>query len=315
MKIVVLDALTLGEDIDLSPLGAFGEMTVYGNTAPSERAFRLKDADIAVTNKVKLPAEILRQADRLKLICLAATGYDIIDIPCCREKGIGVCNVKGYSTDSVSQLTVTVALALWSRLFDYSGFTRSGAYTNSGVANLLTPPIHELSGKTWGVIGLGHIGERVAKIAEALGCRVIAYSRTPKEGFTMVDLDTLLRSSDILSLHLPLTAETKGLIGEKQVRQMKPTAVFVNMARGAVTDEKAFANAIREQRLGALGADVFSAEPFGADHPFYGIREMKNVCLTPHMAWGAVEARERCIREIGMNITAFKNGEKRNRVD
>lgn len=315
MKITVLDALTVGEDIDLTPLQAFGEVTVYENTAPEALAARLKDTDIAVSNKIKYPEALLRQCGALRLICLAATGYDTVDLDCCRERGIGVCNVKGYSTESVAQLTVTVALALWSRLFAYTDWTRSGAYTKSGIANKLTPPVHELSGRTWGVIGLGQIGTRVAEVAKALGCRVIAYSRTAKEGFERADLDTLLKEADIVSVHLPLNEQTRGLISAEKLARMKPSAVFVNMARGAVTEEEALARAIEQGRLGALGADVFSTEPFPEEHPFFRIRERENVCLTPHMAWGAAEARQRCIGEIAENIRVWLQGGSRNRVD
>lgn len=315
MKIVVLDAATLGADLDLTPLEALGEVEVWPATAPEETALRLADADAAVINKVRLNGENLAGCRRLKLICLAATGYDNVDTAWCRSAGIGVCNVAGYSTDSVAQLTAAMALYLVNRLGSYTAAVRDGSYTHGPTANLLTPVYHEMRGMTWGIAGYGRIGRRVGEIAEALGCRVLAWRRHPAPGDPFTDLDTLCREADILSVHLPLTEETRGLFSEERLAMLKRDCIFINVARGAVADEAALAAAVRAGRLGGLGVDVYSREPFPEEHPFYAVRDLPNVCFTPHMAWGALETRQRCLREIVENIRAFARGERRCRVE
>ena len=315
MKIVVLDAATLGADVDLAPLMAQGNVTVYDNSAPDAVAERIKDTDVIVSNKVKLTAQVLKNAENLKLICLAATGYDCVDISYCAAHGIGVCNVPGYSTHSVAQLTVAMVLELMNHLSAYRDYVHSGAYSRSGVANSLAPVWHELYGKTWGIVGGGNIGRQVAKIAEAFGCRVIVNRRKPDADYESADLDTLCAQSDIISVHVPLTDETRGMIGQKQIGLMKPGVILVNVARGAVTDEAALAEAVKSGKIGGLGVDVYSAEPFGNDHPFHGILNCANVCLTPHTAWGAIETRNRCMAMVAENIAAFKAGQKKNRVE
>ena len=315
MKIVVLDAATLGADLDLSPLESLGEVKVWDATPPEMVAERLAEAEAVVLNKVKLNGENLSGCKKLKLICLAATGYDNVDTAWCRSAGIAVCNVAGYSTDSVAQLTAAMALYLVNRLGSYMGAVKDGSYTRGPTANLLTPVYHELRGMTWGIAGYGRIGKRVGEIAGALGCRVLAWRRNPAPGEPCTDLDSLCRASDILSVHLPLTAETRGLFDGKRLAQLKKGCIFINVARGAVADEAALAAAAAEGRLGGLGVDVYSREPFPEDHPFYAIRTLPNVCLTPHMAWGALETRQRCLAEIMENIRAFRRGEKRCRVE
>lgn len=315
MKISVLDASTLGEDLDLSPLSAFGEVVLHQTTTAEQTPERCMDSDILIINKVKINENTLPSTGKVKLICLFATGYDNIDTDYCRKKGIGVCNVVGYSTNSVSQVTVAIALSLANNLKAYRRYVAQGSYTASGVANHLVPPYNELCGKVWGIVGCGNIGRTVGKVADALGCRVLANTRSGKTEFENVDLDTLCRKSDIISIHTPLSEETRGLIGKEKLSLMKKNVIIVNVARGAVTDESAIAEAIKERRIGAFGADVFSTEPFSEDHPFYEIKDFDNVCLTPHMAWSAFEARKRCLDEITENITSFLNGGTRNRVD
>ena len=315
MEIVVLDAATLGTDTDLSPLNVHGNVTVWDNTAPAQIAERIAKADVIVSNKMRLTADALRGAENLKLICLSATGYDSVDTAYCAENGIGVCNVPGYSTHSVAQLTVAMVLELINHLSAYREYVHSGAYSRSGIANALIPVWHELYGKTWGIVGGGNIGRQVAKIAEAFGCRVIVCRRKADEVYETVDLDTLCAVADIISIHVPLTDETRGMIGGKQIAMMKKDAIVVNVARGAVTDETALADAVRSGRIGGLGVDVYSAEPFGADHPFSKILDLSNVCLTPHTAWGALETRNRCIAMVAENISAYCQGERKNRVE
>ncbi|MBE6679777.1 MAG: hydroxyacid dehydrogenase [Ruminococcaceae bacterium] len=315
MKIKILDAATLGEGLDFSVLSRFGEVESFDGTAKEDVAVRIADADVIIINKIKINSESLRLAKRLKLVCIFATGYDNINIDDCREKGIAVCNVKGYSTHSVAQLTVLMALNLIEKISDYTEFVKDGEYTKSGIANRLIPINHELYGKTWGIVGAGAIGKQVAKVANAFGCNVLAFKRTPDETLNCVSLDTLLKESDIISLHTPLNEGTRGLIGERELGIMKKDAILINVARGAVTDENAVANAVLDGEIGAFATDVYSVEPFGADHPMAKIMHCKNVMLTPHMAWGALEARVRCLDEIMQNIESFLSGGKRNRVD
>lgn len=315
LNICVLDAATLGEDLDLTPLSAVGQVKTYATTAPEEVAERLVDCDMVLINKIKLGAHNLKWATRLKLICVAATGYDNIDVEYCRAHGIGVANVVGYSTNNVAQLTVAMALSLITHLPTYNRITADGSYTRGGVANCLTPSYHEIAGKTWGVVGYGNIGGAVGRIAEAMGCRVLAYKRTPVPGVACVDLETLCRESDILSIHLPLNDTTRGILDAEHIAMLKPEAIVINVARGAVTDEAALAEALVDGRIGGLGVDVYSTEPFPESHPFYALRERENICLTPHMAWGSIEARRRCLQEIVLNMEAFLRGERRNRLD
>ena len=314
MKICVLDAATLGEDLDLTPLSQLGEVTVYEQTPPALVRERIVGHDVVIINKVKLNGDTLPEGeDAPALICICATGYDNIDLEVCRARGIGVANVVGYSSESVTQVTVGLVLSLMTHLRDYTTSTADGSYTHGGCANRLTPTYHEVAGLTWGVLGAGKIGSRVADVARALGCRVLTCRRHP-DGQS-VDLDTLLRESDIITVHTPLTAETRGLIGKEEIAKTKQGVILVNMARGAVTGEAALADAVLTGHIGGLGADVFSVEPFSEDHPFFAIRNHPSVLLTPHMSWGAYEARARCLDEVVKNIQAFERGEERNRVD
>ncbi len=314
MKIVILDKSTLGEDIDLTPIYNLGECTEYPTTPLELVAERVQDAEVIVTNKIKLNADTLKGAERLKLICVAATGYDNIDTQYLSENGIALCNVPGYSTDSVAQVTFSMVLSLVTHLSEYRDFVHSGEYSKSGVANKLSPVYHEVSSMTWGILGGGAIGTAVARVAQALGCKVLVCRRKQEGGFPLADIDTLCKESDILSIHLPLSGETRGILTKERINSMKKTAVVVNTARGAVTDEKALAEAIKEGKIGALGVDVYSVEPFGLDHPFYDILSCDNVCLTPHMGWGSAEARARCVSMMAENITEFFAGNSHNRI-
>lgn len=315
MKIVVGDAATLGTDLDLSHLNALGEVEIHPLTAPQEMTARFAGADVAIVNKLRMNRDTLGEHPTLKMIAECATGFDNIDLEYCREKGIAVANVKGYSTHSVAQVTLSMALSLATNLPDFRTCVASGNYTEVGIANRLEPVFHELCGKTWGIVGAGNIGAQVATVARAMGCHVIGFSRTPKENIEKVPLDELCRRADIISVHLPLSDETRGIIGKREIALMKKDAIFINVARGAVTDEQALADAILQNRIGGLGVDVYSVEPFPASHPFYPIRNHPRVCFTPHMAWGAKEARERCLDEVAENIKAFQCGKRRNRID
>ena len=315
MKIVVLDRLTLGDDLDISAAKDFGQVTAFDKTDIGEVQAHIDDAEVIFVNKVKLGEHNLKNAANLKLICEAATGYDNIDLDYCRKKGIAVCNVPGYSVYSVAQVTVSIVLNLVNHLKEYTGYTSSGEYSKGQSANILKPVYHELYGKTWGIVGYGAIGSRVGEIAKALGCKVIAFKRKKTEEVECCDIDTLLKKSDIITVHIPLSEETRGIINKDRIAKMKKDAIFVNAARGGVVDEAALCDAIKAGKLGGLGADVYTQEPFGEESPYYEVKDYDNVCLTPHMAWGAKETRERCFSEMILNMKAFLAGERRNRVD
>ena len=314
MKISFLDASTLGRDIDLSLYEKYGELKIYQSTAENEFNSHVGDSDVIITNKLKVGRHNLPACKNVKLICVTATGFDNIDVEFCREHGIAVTNVVGYSTQNVAQLTVAMALSLICHLKEYDRSVSDGSYTRGGVANILTPVYHEICGKTWGIVGYGNIGKQVGVVAKALGCKILVYKRTPVEGEECVDIDTLCRESDIISVHTPLNDGTRGLISRERIAEMKKDAILINVARGAVCDEEAIADAILEGRLGGAGIDVYSKEPFGGDHPCARIAGRDNVILTPHMAWGSYEARVRCCEEIALNIESYIKGEKRNRI-
>ena len=315
MKITVLDAATFGRDIDLSLFAEIGDLRIIPMTAPHEIAKNCEGADVIVLNKIKINRNTLPTPCSVKLVCVAATGVDNIDVDYCREAGIAVCNVKGYSSDSVAQVTVAMALSLMCHLPSYNRFVSSGEYSKTSFHNHLEPVYHEFSGMTWGLVGYGNIAKRVATIANALGCHVAVCNRTPAPDRENLEIDELCRRADILSIHVPLCDATRNLIDARRIALMKSSAIIINVARGAVADEQALADAILNGRLGGLGIDVFSTEPMPQNHPFTAISHLDNVCLTPHMAWGSYEARTRCMREIKENIQCFFTGGTRNRVD
>ena len=315
MKIKVLDKASLGEDTPLEALYDIGEVEVFDKTSADEIIDRLADADVIVLNKIKITREVIKSSQNLKLICVFATGYDNIDIVAAKEYGVAVCNVPGYSTDSVALFTMATVLSLSANLTAYNKYVRSGEYTKSGVPNKLTPVYHEISGKTWGIVGYGNIGRAVGKIAEAMGARVIVNKRTPDPSCNCVDIDTLCKESDIITLHCPLNDGTRAIINKDRIALMKDNVILVNEARGAVVNESDVAEAVENGKIAAFGCDVYSIEPFGEDHPYQRIKTMDNVLLTPHAAWGAYEARERCINIIAGNIQSFMVGKHQNRVD
>lgn len=314
IKTVILDAATLGNDIDLTVFNRFGEVCIYNLTARESVAERINDCDVCIINKVKIDSEVLKDAKRLKLICVAATGFDNVDTEYCKNNGIAVCNVAGYSVNSVSQLTLAMVLSASVNLNAYRNAVADGRYSEGSVQNILTPVYHELAGKTWGIIGYGAIGKKVGDAAKALGCNVVVNKRTPIDEPPCLTLDKLLEVSDIISIHVPLTNQTKNMISKREISLMKDGVFIVNVARGAVWDEKAVADAVENGKIGFMGCDVYSTEPMPKTHPFYNIRNFENVCLTPHTAWGAFESRTRCLNEICKNIEAFLNGEARNRI-
>ena len=315
MKIVFLDSLALGEGLDLESFSSFGEVAIYPSSTEDEIRERTTDCDVVITNKLKLNENTLKNAKNLKLICVTATGFDNIDIEYAKERGIGVCNVVGYSTTNVAQLTAGFVLQLVNRSAEYQRSVSSGEYSECGVANILSPIYREIDGMKWGIVGFGNIGRRVARVAEALGCSVLVNKREAVDDFECVDIDTICRECDIITIHTPLNDGTRELINAEKIAKMRDGVILVNVARGAVTDEKAIAEAVKSGKIGGFACDVYSTEPFSKEHPFTEIMKMDNVLLTPHMAWGSLDARIRLCDEVKENIKSFFNGEIRNRVD
>lgn len=314
MNISILDIATLGGGLTFDPITRLGKIQTYDITMPEHVNERISNADVVVANKVKLHEENLIHAKNLKLICVTATGYDNIDIEYCRQNNIAVCNVAGYSTDSVAQLTISMAFSLATNLGIFDRYVKSGKYTNSGIFNSVEPVFHEISGMTWGVVGLGNIGTKVARVARAMGCNILAYKRTPVDEFCCTDIDTLCKQSDIITIHTPLTPETYHLINEDRLSMMKKDVILINVARGDVMDEAAVSKAVLDNKIGALGVDVYSTEPMQKDSPYQKLLNKENVIFTPHMAWGAIDARQRCIDEVAKNIESFIDGGNRSRI-
>lgn len=316
-QIVILDGKTLGE-LDFSKLKEFGEVTYYDTTKPEDVVERIKDANIVLTNKIVLNENNLKEAENLELICETATGFNNIDIVYARNNNIAVTNVAGYSTNTVAQHTFATVLSLYDKISYYDNYVKSGDYAKSGLFTNLNKPFYELEGKTWGIIGFGAIGKRVAKIAEAFGVNVIYYSTSGKNSnseYKRVNFDELLSLSDIISIHAPLNQDTQGLINYNALNKMKKSAILINMGRGPIVIEGDLAMAIDEELIAGVALDVFEVEPIKEDNPLTSIKNKDNLVLTPHIAWASVEARERLFEEVIKNIKAFYNGEIRGRVE
>ncbi|MBE5962417.1 MAG: D-2-hydroxyacid dehydrogenase [Lachnospiraceae bacterium] len=317
MKIVIMEANTLGDDVDLSIYESIGEIVSYPESNPLENAKRIEDADIIVVNKIPMNEETLKYAKNLKLICITATGTNIVDFPYVNERGITVTNVKGYSTMSVVQHTFALLFYVYEKLSYYDQFVKSGAYAKSDVFTNFDMKFHELMGKTWGIIGLGEIGRKVADVAKLFGCRVIYYSTSGKNSnadYDRVELDELLQTSDIISIHAPLNDKTKNLIDEAEFKKMKKDAVLLNLGRGPIVNEAALANALLKDEIGGAGLDVLTVEPMTENNPLLQVQDSNKLIITPHIAWATVEARKRCAQEVFENMKAFVNGEERNVV-
>ena len=317
MKLAFLEKVSLSPDFDISFYDDFGEVDYYDNTSADEVAQRIADADIVIANKVPMNKATLGGAKNVKLICETATGYNNVDLDYCKSRGIRVTNVKGYSTPIVAQHTFAMAFYLLEKLPVYDEYVKSGKYEKSPIFTCFEPFFTELEGKTWGIIGLGNIGRKVAEIAKAFDCRVIFYSASGNNSstdFERVDFDVLLAESDILSLHCPLTDRTQNIINADALFKMKRTAILLNLARGPVVDEQALYDALVNGQIAAAGLDVLVKEPIAADNPLGRIKDSTKLLITPHMAWGSREARERCAREVYENIKSFLAGEERNVV-
>lgn len=317
MKIVLLDTDTMGQDMEFSCIERLGECVKYKNTSPEEVSERIKDADVVVINKVLLNGEVLQNAQNLKLICLFAIGYNNVDINYCKEHNIRVRNVPGYCVESVCQHTFALLFMLIENMRYYDDFVKCGSYSKSGVANHLGRPFFEISGKKWGIIGMGAIGRAVADCAASFGAQVCYSSisgSARREKYEHVDLNTLFSECDIISIHAPLNEKTMHLIGEKELKMMKKTAFIVNVGRGAVIDEAALAGAIDNGVIAGAALDVYSTEPPKEDSPIMSVKNRERIVYTPHTAWSSVEARKRCISMTADNIEAFTKGEERNDV-
>lgn len=318
MKLVVLERNSVGTDVDVSCLERFGEVEYYPNTVAENTAERVKDADIVIANKAPMNESTLKDAPNVKLICLFATGFDSVDLAYCKSRGIKVANVVNYSTAAVVQHTLLLALALEEKLIHYDNYVKSGEYGAQDRFSNFDRVFGELEGKTWGIVGMGNIGRRVAQVVQTLGCRVIFYSASGKSSCTeyeRVELDELLTQSDILSLHCPLSDRTRGLINKEAFSKMKKSAILVNVARGPVVDTQALYEALTEGRIAAAGLDVLEKEPISKDNPLGKIKDSTKLIITPHMAWASVEARTRLVDEVMKNIQAFLDGEERNVVN
>ncbi len=319
MKIVVLERNSVGTDVSVDCLKELGDMIAYPNTVTIEEVQeRTKDADIVIANKSPMREEALKDSKKVKLICQLATGYDNCDLSYLRERGIGVANVVDYSTDMVAQHTFTLALALTQKLAHYDDYVKSGAYSAQDRFSNFDIPFYELSGKTWGIVGMGNIGRKVAQIAKAFGCHVIFYSITGNSRVTdyeQVDKETLLKESDILSIHCPLSDLSRNFIDRDALQKMKSSAVLINVARGPVVNNPDLYEALVNGTIMAAGLDVLEKEPLSLSNPLSKLKDSNQIIITPHLAWGSVEARTRCVEETYQNIKAYLEGKARNIVN
>lgn len=317
MQIVLLDGYASNPgDLTWEPLKEMGEVTVYDRTQPSEVVERAHDAEIIVTNKVTLTRQTLEQLPNLRLICVLATGYNTIDTLAARDLGITVCNVPAYSTDSVAQMVFALILNMTNRVAHYARQTREGRWSAAPDFCYWDLPVSELAGKTLGIVGLGHIGAKVASIAREFGMDVFAF--TSKNSTVLPDyiqkttLEGLFGVSDILTLHCPLTPDTHELINARTLARMKRGALLVNTGRGPLVNEADVAEALASGQLGGYGADVMCSEPPAADNPLFA---QPNAFITPHIAWASVEARQRLLNATFDNIRAFLDGHPQNVVN
>ena len=318
MKLVILERNSVGTDVDVSCFEKFGEVTCYPNTVAANTSERVKDADIILANKAPLNESTLKDAPNVKLICLLATGFDNVDLAYCKSRSIKVTNVVNYCTSTVAQHTLLLALALSEKIAFYDDYVKSGAYSAQDRFSNFDRTFYDLEGKTWGIIGMGTIGRRVAGLAQAFGCRVIFYSASGKSTCTdyeRVEFDTLLQESDILSLHCPLSDRTRGLINKDALSKMKKTAVLVNVARGPVVDTQALYDSLVADQISGAGLDVLEQEPMAKDNPLAQIKDSTKLIITPHMAWASLESRTHLVEEVVKNIEAFLAGENRNVVN
>lgn len=310
MKIVFLDEYTLG-GASLDPIRSLGDYTGYTSTRPEEVVERAQEAEVVIVNKVVISRKEMGALPKLRLICVAATGMNNIDLDAAKELGIVVRNAVGYSTHTVAEATLGSILTLQRQVCYYDRYVKSGAYSASGEWVNFDHPTHRLWGKNWGIIGMGNIGREVAMLATAFGCNV-AYASTSgatrQERYKCVSLEELLGWADVISVHCPLNDMTKGLIDKEQIALMKPTALIVNVARGGIVVEEAVREALDNNKLAGAAFDVYPTEPMPIDSPLLKVADMDKLLLSPHNAWSAVESIETLVECIATNIKDYKSG-------
>lgn len=316
MKITILDGYGMNPgDMSWAPLEELGDLTVYDRTAQEQVLERAAGSEALLTNKTVLTAETLRALPQLRYVGVLATGYNVVDIDAARELGIVVTNIPAYSTDSVVQMVFAHLLAITNRVEHYTDENRRGRWSTNPDFCYWDTPLHELSGKTFGIVGLGNIGMAVSRVARAFGMNVKAYTSKRIEelpdGVSKADLDELFATSDVVSLHCPLTDSTRHLVNAERLAMMKPSAILINTGRGPLVDEKALAEALDSERIYAAGLDVLSSEPPAADNPLLTAR---NCFITPHLGWATKEARERLLSIAADNLRGFIAGDIRNNV-
>ena len=319
MKIVIADKDSVGNDMDYSIYDELGEVTYYDDKVNDENVKeRLAGAEVLVINKSIITDKLLDDAPDLKLICEFATGFDNANVPACNRHGVKVANIAGYSTPSVAQHTFALLFYLMESMRHYDEFVKSGDYANQSHFCCLDIPFHELEGMTYGIVGMGNIGRKVAQIATAFGAKVIFYSASGNSTCTdyeQVSFDELLERSDVISLHCPLSDRTRNLFNKEAFDKMKKTAILINVARGAVVSEQDLYEALTEGKIAAAGLDVLNPEPMAKDSPLLKIQDSTKLMITPHLAWASTEARERCLEEVKKNIIAWQAGTPRNLVN
>ena len=308
MKIVFLDVKTIGEDIDLSGFDALGEVVKYPFSTPEEALERTVDADVIVLNKVEINEKSIGNAKNLKLVCVTATGTNNLDKEYLAERGIEWRNVAGYSTESVAQHTFALLFYLLEKMRYYDDYVKSEQYIGDTTFTHFANVFHEIAGKTWGIVGLGNIGRRVAEIAKLFGCHVIYYSTSGKNNnadYERVSFDEILTQSDILSVHAPLDENTRGLFDKAAFEQMKTSSIFINVGRGPIVVEQDLADALTEGKIAAAGLDVLAVEPMAETNPLRYIKDSERLIITPHIAWASIEARTRLMQIICNQIKEY----------
>ena len=319
MKIVALEIKNIGEDVSVEQFKEFGEFETYLNSTPDQMPERCQGADVIIVNKLPVNEKTVGNIDTLKVVLITATGYDNLDIPYLKSRGIAVCNVKGYSTDSVAQHTFALLFYVYEKLRAYDDFVKNGDYSKYELFTYFDEPFSELKGKVWGIVGLGNIGRAVAKIAQAFGCEVVYYStsgRNSNNDYEQVDFETLLKISDIISIHAPLNEKTKYLFNKDAFAKMKKSAVLINVGRGPIINDRDLTDALKNDVIAAAALDVLEKEPMTEDSPYFEIADSRKLFITPHIAWATREARTRLMMETYYNLKAVvENGEPRNRLD
>lgn len=307
IKMVLLDADTLG-DVSLDGFTKLGHLTRYEHTKPEQRLERCQRMEVIITNKVLIDSDLIDQLPELKLICIAATGMNNVDLTHAQNKGIAVKNVAGYSTDSVAQHTLALALGLLNNIEYFDRYVKSGTYSNSGSFTYINRYMIELTGKKWGIVGMGTIGKRVAQLAEAFKCEILFYSTSGKNttsNYQSVTLNELITQCNIISIHAPLNEYTANLIAARELKLMNAATIIINTGRGGIVNEHDVAEAIKHHRIGGYATDVFESEPLKSDNPLLSLADSNRILLSPHVAWASLEARQRLIEQVIQNITNF----------